>query len=215
MYQIYLVSGPTGAGKTTFSRCIESHIGGVLLAMDNYFFNLDQLETEYSPEYGVAPQCDNPSAIDIDLLLSNVQELFLSGCTKIPRYCFVEEMRKGSQTLFKNSSQPLIIDGIHAITFRNRFEELGIPIFSLYLDATQEIRFSRMRKRNIEERGDPEHLFEKQCHFIKLAESRWILRQAEEADLILNTNGVNGIFSIEDLVSDFLSSVDSGEDDYF
>jgi uridine kinase len=187
MIQTYLIAGPTGSGKTDFSKLIAPLLNGIILSMDNYFFNLDELAKEYSDEYGEAPQCDSPSALDIELFISNFYQLFKNGQANIPGYDFISETRTAYSSLTKKENQPIIIDGVHAIRYKERIESLGVSTFSIFLNADENIRFERIKKRNIEERGDPEYLFDKQVHFIKLGEKKWILEQEKDADMVLDT----------------------------
>jgi uridine kinase len=187
MIQVYLVAGPTGSGKTTFSHLIAPILNSVILSMDNYFFDLDERPKEYSDKYGEAPQSDSPDAINKVLLISNVRQLFQDGQSYIPQYDFVAEKRMEDQIIHRKQEQAIIIDGVHSITFKQEIKSLGLSICSIFLNASEEIRFSRIKKRNVEERGDPEHLFDRQLHFIRSGEKQWVLEQEEDADLVLNT----------------------------
>ncbi len=182
--QVYLIAGPTGAGKTNLAHKISRHINANVIGMDNYFLDEEKVPMEYSDIYGYAPQWDSPNACDFDLLVKNITQLIQSGKTVMPSFSFPLNRRIGSNFIEIPRNTPLIVEGLHAIRCKSLFKK-EISTFSIYIDADIKIRVDRIRARDTQERDRPDHLFNKRFYFIQNAEKKWIINQFSSSDLIL------------------------------
>jgi uridine kinase len=185
--QVYLIAGPTGAGKTRLAHGLSKHIKARVIGMDNYFIDEEKVPIEYSDIYGNAPQWDSPKACDFELLISNLIQLIQTGKATIPLFSFPLNKRIGSNIIEIARSMPIIVEGLHAIRCQSPLEKERIITYSIYIDADTKIRIERIRVRDKEERDRPEHLFDKRFYFIQQAEKKWITEQSSSANLILSS----------------------------
>jgi uridine kinase len=186
--EIYLIAGPTAAGKTTFSSILAVHLNAVVLPMDDYYLDEDQAPLEYNEEYGKAPQWESPEAYDIELLLSNIGQLLDKGEVWVPEYSFSQNKRTGYRVLPRKLEQSIIVEGLYAIKCKPLLVNMSISTIAIFVTATESVREVRARTRDTEERGKPDELFTKRFHFMRIGEQRWLLKQAEEADFTLDTS---------------------------
>jgi len=186
--EVYLTGGPSGAGKTVFSRVLATTSGSLIISLDNYFVDAGEVRTSSSSQFGVGPQWDHPSSVDLELALRNTVELLETGRSELPLYSFASNTRTGSRRLKRSPGQPVLVEGIHALLLRRCLVESARSVFSIFVDCSVQIRHKRVRVRDAETRGRPLHQFEKRFHFMRIAERRWILKQRAEADLVLDTS---------------------------
>ena len=133
--QVYLIAGPTGAGKTKLALGLSAHVNAKVIGMDNYFIDEEKVPIEYSDIYGSAPQWDSPDACDFELLIRNLVQLIRTRKTTIPLFSFPLNKRVGSNIMEITGSAPIIVEGLHAIRCQvflekeSRQLQLTIPEF--------------------------------------------------------------------------------------
>jgi uridine kinase len=125
-----LISGPTSAGKTTFSKrlaiqLIAQGIYPVTIAMDNYFVDRDATPRDEYGDYDY----EAVEAVDVPLFRQQLHQL-LAGETIIqPVYNFFTGQREEGQPLSIGPDHIILIEGIHGLN--PRLVE-GIPPTALY-----------------------------------------------------------------------------------
>jgi uridine kinase len=138
--RLVLVSGPSGSGKTTFSKrlAIQMRVNGlrnVILSLDNYFLDRDETPKDETGEYDF----EAPEAIDIELLNSQLLDLFAGKEVSIPRFNFRNGKRSGHRKLRLEPGEILILEGIHAL---NPILTPSIPSimkFKIYVSALSQL----------------------------------------------------------------------------
>lgn len=183
--QVYLVAGPAASGKTTFSSELATHLNAAVLSMDHYYVDEDAVAIEYDDKYGDAPQWESPDAYDVEMLGKNIKELLQYGRSQIPQYSFVANRRVGYQPMQLRRGQKLVIEGLYTIRCQGFFQEYVQSMAKIFVVADLEIRRTRARVRDVEERGKPIEVFECRRHFVETGERRWGLDQVKSADCIL------------------------------
>lgn len=184
---VYLLSGPTGSGKTTIADDLSSALGAAVIRMDDYFLDEENILLEYSDNYGPYPQWDSPESIDLRLLIENLSELLSLGIASVPVFSFIKNRRLGMRSASVPRNKPIIVEGIYATLCKEYLRTRKITSFSIFITADASIRAKRILDRDSKERGRSTSQFEKRFHFIKSSEQQWIMKQADSADMVIDT----------------------------
>lgn len=142
MASIHLIEGPVGAGKSTFAAAVAREIGGVHLALDEWFARL------FSP--------DRPSTDFVPWYVERKQRL-------------LDHMWQHAVALVSAGTVPIVELGLIRRADRSelygRADALGVDLMVYVLDVPRDVRRERVRRRNAE-RGPtfsmvvPEHIFD-------------------------------------------------------
>lgn len=193
--EVYLIGGPSGAGKTEFAQIFRRFRSTVVVSLDNYFIDEDFVRFSVSSKYGLGRQWDHPSSVDIELAFRNVMDLLRQGHTQVPIFSFAENKRLGYKTCKRTSKAAILVEGLHALLLRPYLHNFHCKAYAIFMDATVPIRRSRVSARDAKTRGRSLSDFERRFHFMRIAETRWILPQRRAADLLVDTS--DGFFRVE------------------
>ena len=125
-----MISGPTSAGKTTFSKrlaiqLLANGIFPVTIGMDNYFVNREDTPRDDRGEYDF----EALEALDLPLFREQLRML-LNGETIVkPEFDFHTGQRRWGEELAIGEDQLMIIEGIHGL---NPLLVEGVPDEALY-----------------------------------------------------------------------------------
>jgi uridine kinase len=142
--KIVMISGPSSAGKTTFSKRLAIHllamgIHPVAINMDNYFVNRDYTPRDEQGEFDF----EVLEAVDVALLLDHLHTLLAGGTIEQPRYNFQSGQREGGPELKIGTEQVILIEGIHGLN--PRIVD-GIPTeatYSVFISAFTQLNLDR------------------------------------------------------------------------
>ncbi|MFA6444643.1 MAG: AAA family ATPase [Sterolibacterium sp.] len=127
MAQIYLIEGPVGAGKSTFAASLATRVGGVHIALDEWFarlFSADRPSTEVMPWY------IERKARLLEHIWNHAQALLARGITPVLELGLVQ--RRNREDLYERA--------------RDVRAELAVYL----LTASREVRRERVMRRNVE-----------------------------------------------------------------
>lgn len=126
MARLIIVTGPTGAGKTTYSLSLSKNIGAVRFSIDSWMQNL------FSKDM---------TSLDYAWMIERVNR------------CYVQIWQVGEQILKLDGNVVLDL-GFTTKEQRSRFaalsKELAIEPEVHYLSAPKDVRKKRVEKRNVE-----------------------------------------------------------------
>ena len=128
--KIVMISGPTSAGKTTFSKrlaiqLLANGIFPVTIALDNYFVNREDTPRDERGELDF----EALEALDLPLFSKQMRQLLAGEEIICPVFNFRSGFREWGDSLSIGSDQIIIIEGIHGL---NPALVQGIPEEALY-----------------------------------------------------------------------------------
>ena len=142
------ISGGSGSGKTTFSRLLAEKLGPEdcsILAQDSYYID----QSAHFRGDGENVNFDHPSALDFPLLAIHLQALKRGEDVQVPIYDFVTHTRRVETTPFP-TKKIILLDGTLILSQPPIRSQLDI---SLFIQTSEETRFSRRYHRDLVERG--------------------------------------------------------------
>lgn len=179
------ITGGSGSGKSTVVKRIKDRYpNAVLIEQDNYYKSATFVNNNNITAYNF----DHPDAFDMDLLLSNLEDLKSGRCCKMPQYDFVHHKRREDYITLIPSSI-IIIDGL-MVFYDERIREM--LDLKLYVDTPPDIRFIRRLKRDVKERGRTvESVIEQYTNVVRPGHYNFIEPSKAYADLIIPEGGYN------------------------
>jgi uridine kinase len=222
--KIVLISGPTSAGKTTFSKrlaiqLLANGIFPVTIAMDNYFVNLEDTPRDEFGEYDF----EALEALDLPLFTKQMQKLLNSEKIICPVFNFHTGRRQWGSELSIGSDQIIIIEGIHGL---NPALVEGIPEKALYrvfvsaftqlnLDKhnrvpTTDTRLLRRIVRDAAHRGYTAADTIRRWPSVRRGEKRYIFPNQNNADRFFNSALVYELSMLKRLAQPLLLQVEPG-----
>ena len=199
--KIVLIAGPSGAGKTTFTKrlgiqLLVNELKPKIVSVDDYFFPHCRTPRD---EHG---QLDFESikAVDIALLNRHLEVLIRQHKVKMPSFNFIKGTRESGDTMFLPDNGVLLVEGIHCLN-----EELTYRIprpvkFKIYISAltqlniddhnrisTTDTRMIRRLARDTHYRGYSAQGVLSHWGRVRRGEERNIYPFQEEADEMFNS----------------------------
>jgi uridine kinase len=201
--RVLLISGPTSAGKTTFTRRLSTQlrVNGlktVPISLDDYFIDREQSPLDSDGNYDF----ENIEALDLKLLQHHIAQLINGEAIKAPVYDFASGKRiKKRKTIHVGPSEILIIEGIHALDpnilpniNKNVFFKIIInALFGLNVDLVNripstEVRLIRRMVRDDRYRGiHPEETLDRWDR-VRRGEYSNIFKYQEDCDVLFNSS---------------------------
>jgi len=142
------VAGGSGSGKTTIVRRIQeycSEISMLIFQLDHYYRDLAHLD----PEQRSQVNFDHPDALEMDLIATHISELAQGRAIDRPTYEFASHTRS-SKIVRLEPKQVILVDGIFSLYNEVVRRNLDCGI---YVDVSDDVRFIRRLKRDVNERG--------------------------------------------------------------
>ncbi|HDS02587.1 MAG TPA: nucleoside kinase [Firmicutes bacterium] len=200
--RLILIAGPSSSGKTTFSKKLATYIktwgiSPVAIGMDDFFLPWDRTPRTEKGEMDF--EC--VETIDLDLFNEQLILLMEGHEVTLPKYDFLTGTRGEGKKLKLSPSQPIVIEGIHAL---NPKLTEAIPDnlkFKVYVSAltqlnmdyynrikTTDVRLVRRMVRDAQFRGHSALDTLKMWGKVRAGEDKYIFPYQETADVMFNSS---------------------------
>jgi len=127
MLEIHLIEGPVGAGKSTFASSLAARLGGVHIALDEWFARLFSPDR---PSAGLMPWYLERKARLLDHIWNHAQALLACGTPPVLELGLVQRRSREA--------------------FYARARDAHVELAPYLLVASREVRRERVMRRNIE-----------------------------------------------------------------
>ena len=227
--RIILIAGPSSSGKTTFAQrlCIQLRVHGLkplYLGTEDYF-----LEREQTPldEYG-EKDYENLNAVDIDLFNDNMNDLLAGKEVDLPIFNFLTGHKEfGKRKTRIKGSQPIVIEGIHAlnealtpkIAEEEKFKIYISPLIQLNIDnhnriVTTDHRMLRRMVRDFKYRGYSAQNTIDTWPKVRAGEDKNIFPFSNQADVVFNSVHLYEISVLKKYAKPLLEEITRDEPEY-
>jgi uridine kinase len=222
--RVVLISGPSSAGKTTFSKRLSIQllalgIQPVAINMDNYFVNREDTPIDENGEYDF----EAIEAIDVPLFSRHLLDLFQGQTIQQPKFNFQTGTREIGPSLTLAVDQVLLIEGIHGLNPRL---VAGLPDSATYrvfvsaftqlnLDKhnrvpTTDTRMLRRIVRDASRRGYSAAETLARWPSVRRGEKNYIFPNQNNADVFFNSALVYELSVLKPLAQPLLLQVEPG-----
>lgn len=227
--RIILIAGPSSSGKTTFARrlCIQLRVNGLkplYLGTDDYFVERKQTPVD---EYG-EPDFETLDAVDVQLFNDHLNALLRGETVDLPRFDFLKGTKVyGERILSINSSQPIVIEGIHAlndaltpeIEKSEKFKIYISPLTQISVDehnriSTTDSRMLRRMVRDFKYRGHDAQSTIRNWSKVRKGEDKYIFPYNGEADVFFNSVHIYEFAVLKKYAEPLLESIKKEEPEY-
>jgi uridine kinase len=222
--KIVLISGPTSAGKTSFSKrlsiqLLSNGIFPLTIGMDNYFVNREDTPRDEKGDYDY----EALEALDLTLFHDQLQML-LNGETIVqPRYNFHTGRREWGSRLTMGKDQVIIIEGIHGLNPRLITDIPTQSVYRIFISAltqlnldkhnrvpTTDTRLLRRIVRDAAHRGYTAADTIRRWPSVRRGEKRHIFPHQNNADIFFNSALVYELSVLKKLAHPLLLQVNPG-----
>ena len=199
--RLICIAGPSSSGKTTFSNrlrieLLSRGIKPIRLSIDDYYLPKSEVPKDENGD----PDLESISALDIELFNQNMLDLISGKEVQLPRFDFKLGHRVSGRKLKVSFSQPIIIEGIHAL---NDLLTINIPKhqkFKIYISPQAQINFDnhnpmsltdlRLLRRIVRDKKYRNASAEETMSMwpsVRKGEFTWIYNTQEGADFVFNS----------------------------
>jgi uridine kinase len=183
------VAGGSGSGKSTVARRIAGAVEArnvAFIDMDAYYRNFAHLPMEERRRVN----WDHPEALDVDLLVQQLEQLHAGEAVEKPIYDFVTHTRS-TRTERIEPSPVIVIDGILLFTDARVRDLCEVKVF---VDADADVRLIRRIHRDMAERGRPlEEILDQYLRTVQPMHLQFVEPSKRYADIIVPRGGHNEI----------------------
>lgn len=183
------VAGGSGSGKSTVARRIAGAVDArnvAFIDMDAYYRNFAHLPMEERRRVN----WDHPEALDVDLLVEQLEQLHAGVAVEKPIYDFVTHTRS-PRTERIEPAPVIVIDGILLFTDARVRELCEVKVF---VDADADVRLIRRIHRDMAERGRPlEEILDQYLRTVQPMHLQFVEPSKRYADIIVPRGGHNEI----------------------
>jgi uridine kinase len=190
------IAGGTGSGKSTVARKVSDALRGASVAsvdMDAYYRNLTHLTLEQRRHVN----WDHPDALDLDLLIEQLQALAAGQPVDKPVYDYVAHLR-APHTVRVEPADVIVVDGILLFVDPRVRALCDVKV---YVDTDPDIRLVRRIRRDLRVRGRPlEEILDQYLSTVRPMHREFVEPSKQHADVIVPRGGHNEM-AIEMIVS--------------
>ena len=225
-----LIAGPSSSGKTTLSNRLIEAISkkGVpkplYLGTDDYFIDREFAPRDRKGEFNF----EGLDAMDLGLFNRNIEELLEGKRADLPRYDFIDGVKKfGERKCKLEKNQIIVVEGIHALNKKMttgiedgvKFRVYISPLTQLNIDdhnrvPSTDVRIIRRMIRDHRTRGHSVANTIRLWPKVRAGESVNIFPYNNEADEIFNSTLVYELPVMRNIILPLLDEIKQGDAEY-
>ncbi len=220
--RLVAVSGPTSAGKTTFSKRLALQVMAqgiypVIISLDDYFVDRDATPRDASGAFDF----ESLGALDIALFQSDMCRLMAGEEVLLPRYNFMTGRREVGSPLSIGKNHVVMIEGIHGLNPRLTDSLPESATFRVFISAftqlnldkhnrvpTTDTRLLRRIVRDAAHRGYSAAQTIGRWNSVRRGEKNHIFPFQNSADVFFNSALVYELSALKPLAEPLLMQVD-------
>ena len=222
--RLVAVSGPTSAGKTTFSKRLALQVMAqgiypVIISLDDYFVDRDATPRDASGAFDF----ESLGALDIALFQSDMCRLMAGEEVLLPRYNFMTGRREVGSPLSIGKNHVVMIEGIHGLNPRLTDSLPESATFRVFISAftqlnldkhnrvpTTDTRLLRRIVRDAAHRGYSAAQTIGRWNSVRRGEKNHIFPFQNSADVFFNSALVYELSALKPLAEPLLMQVETG-----
>jgi uridine kinase len=175
------LAGASGSGKSTVAKRVASRLKGFAISMEIYSVEMNHMPLEERAKLNY----DEPYAIDVNLLESQILNYAAGNAIESPIYDFAKHLRVNDRVERIPATSLLIVEGILALHFAQLRQHFDM---SIYLEAPDAVCFHRRKVRDITDRQRSLEFIQWQWENTVLPAARqYVLPSKRYADLVLDS----------------------------
>lgn len=172
------IAGPSGSGKTTLAARVAAELGGTVLSLDSYYFDLSHQPLDVR----ALTNFDHPDTLESELLARHLRELREGRSIEQPVYDFATHTREARTALVRPAGF-IIVEGLFTLYWehvRSLFRT------TVYVDLEDQVCYSRRLDRDIRERGRTQSCVDRQYRdTVRPMAEQFIRPTRELADIVV------------------------------
>jgi uridine kinase len=179
------VTGGSASGKTRLAQAVAGHFAAqacYVIPEDDYYVDAGNM-----PGFDPAVfNFDEPAAKQHDLLAAHLDALRDGRSIETPQYDFATHCRC-HHTIRRSPARVMIVEGLHLLTNPALAAVFDLTVF---VDASDEIRFKRRLARDVAERGrTPESVYHQFETLVRPMHDAHVEPQKARAQLVIENMG--------------------------
>lgn len=199
--RLICIAGPSSSGKTTFANrlrieLLSRGLKPVRISIDDYYLPKDQVPKDENGE----PDLEDIRALDIELFNKNIADLIEGLEVQLPKFDFQLGKRVPGRVIKVSDTQPIIIEGIHALNDQltnsiprhQKFKIYIAPQAQIQYDnhnpvSLTDLRLLRRIVRDFQFRNASAIETLEMWPSVRKGEFKWIYDNQEGADYVFNS----------------------------
>jgi uridine kinase len=181
------IAGGSGSGKTTIARKIQERCEGfstLMFQLDHYYRDLAHLD----PAERDKVNFDHPDSLEMGLIEKHVSQIANGDVIDRPTYEFASHTRS-SKVVRLEPADIVIVDGIFALYSAQIRKHLDCSIF---VDVSDDVRFIRRLRRDVDERGRTnDGVIKQYLSSVKPMHDQFVAPTKHLADLVVHWDNFN------------------------
>lgn len=142
--RLVCISGPTSAGKTTFSKRLALQLMAhgtfpIIIGLDDFFVNREDTPRDASGHFDF----ETLEAVDLRLFQQNIQSLMAGEQVQMPRYNFRTGQREQGHILHMGPQHVIIVEGIHGLNPRLTRGISDSAIYRIFISAFTQLNLDK------------------------------------------------------------------------
>ncbi|MCB9104161.1 MAG: nucleoside kinase [Anaerolineales bacterium] len=223
--KLVLISGPSSAGKTTFSKrlaiqLLAHGIRPIAVALDDFFVNRTETPRDEDGDYDY----ESLYALNLALFNKTLLELMQGGSVTMPHYNFFTGQNEPGETISISNEHMILIEGIHGMNPELVADLPAEKIFRVYVSAITQLNLDRHNRipttdtrlirriiRDARHRGYTAKDTILRWPKVRQGEYTWIFPYQENADIMFNSALVYELAVMKPLVEPLLLQIEPGK----